>query len=407
MKKTRILSLALAVLFLATLPMTALAATHDIANRDDMYEAFANDTDANVILNVVNPDDGYLDMESNVLVTNEGQTYTLNSNSYILYNLSFAGAGTVIINADNDLVGDYDGSGDALSAQEDVSVTVNGDLSAADDGVSASTSGTVTINGDIYSEDQGVAAHEDSTVVVNGDIASGDEGIDANDTSNVTVNGNIHAYANGYVDSGDAVEASDHAIVTVNGNVLSDEEDGIDADGSAQVTVTGNVSGEGCCAVYGSEDAKIAVGGEIIGDIDLQDNATLEEIQQPVFVPHLYARDLTGKLWTTEDLEGYEAILLVYIDPADEGAADLIAAAKALQEEHGEKLLVLGVLMTEDEEAAEALDAGFPILRKNVDLSVFYHLEDPGMMVVDSELNILVKDTQTERITTVLAAWLA
>lgn len=276
MKRTRnLIALLLVLIMTIGMPLSALAASHDVSTADDVLGAVATDTDAEVTLNMKND----IDMGHNAISGNEGQTYTINGNGNAIANVGIA-SGDVTVNAD------MEGSNDFFG---DSNVTVNGDVEQ----VYASGDTVVNINGDVT----GIDGTEDAPY--------GEAGIYAGENAQVTVDGDVSG-GDGfgqYNRGGDGVEASDDAVVHVTGDVtggngtLTEEEmlvvdsycdggTGVDAYGNAQVTVDGNVTGGDAmgsfgyagAGVYAEDEAVVTVGGDVAGgDVTVDPNAPVDD----------------------------------------------------------------------------------------------------------------------------------
>ena len=138
MKKFRfILALVLVLTMVLSTPLMALAKSWDVTDSAGVENAFATDTDDEVIINMQND----IVMENSV-VANEGQNYTINGNGNTISNVYIGGAGSVEVNADVTNEDNYA----AMEVSGDASVTVNGDV---DGGLVAYNSTNVTVNGDV------------------------------------------------------------------------------------------------------------------------------------------------------------------------------------------------------------------------------------------------------------------
>ena len=269
MRKRRVFAALTAVTLSMLFPLTSFAATwENVDTWDKLAEAFANDTDADVVIML----DGDIECLG-TLTANIGQTYTINGEEYVLTHVYLDGQGSVVVNTDLDGIWD-----DALTTCEEVQVTVNGTITGDMRGVYAADSSDVTVNGDItVSENDGVFARDGSMVAVTGNVTSGSDGINSEGSSTVTVTGNVTAGDDGIEAEGsstvtvtgnvsaedDGIYANDNSTVTVTGNV-SGEEDGIDASENSTVTVTGNVSGEDE-GVEANDKAVVMVDGNVSG----------------------------------------------------------------------------------------------------------------------------------------------
>lgn len=297
MKKFRfILALVLVLTMVLSTPLMALAKSWDVTDSAGVENAFATDTDDEVIINMQND----IVMENSV-VANEGQNYTINGNGNTISDVNIGGAGSVEIEADVAVENSYydaiqDMYYDAgLIVGEKASVTVNGDV----EGVVAKDNAEVTVNGDVtgasgnpdyvdYSDplscsDAGdaVDASGEAEVTVNGNVTGGDaygtygyagEGVDAEDQAKVTVNGNV---TGGSVTADPEVEANSY-VSEYDGETyynVSSAGYGVAADGEATVIVTGDVTGgstngdmgNGGYGVYAENTATVEVGGNVTG----------------------------------------------------------------------------------------------------------------------------------------------
>lgn len=327
--KKGMLKSVIALIMALALSVSVFAATHYVSTSEELEEAFATDTDAEV--RVI--------MQGNITLANQleakkGQTYIIDGEAYVLSDVSLIGEGVVEINSDvagtdGDALKTWDSvdvtvngdieapDGDGVDAKDNSKVTVNGNIKADYDGVDANDNSTVTVNGNVTAHDDGILAEDNSTVKVNGNVSGDNYGINGNDDSNVEVTGNVDGkYAgidaednakvsvkgdvsgrdgeleNGYssADGGDGVRAADNAQVSVDGNVkggngtATDEElassdgyadggNGVSAAGNGQIEVTGDVTGGNAAGTYGyggngvmaSEKSDVSVGGNVKG----------------------------------------------------------------------------------------------------------------------------------------------
>lgn len=304
MKKFRfILALVLVLTMVLSTPLMVVAKEWDASTSDDVANAFATDTDKDVVINMKND----INMDA-TLIANEGQNYTINGNGNTIADVEIYGAGDVTIEADVTGEDNYA----ALAVGDEANVTVNGDVIGQD-----GDPGEVdTTDPEDFSDGGvGVIATGEAEVTVNGDVTGGDaygtygwagDGIEAMDQAKVTVNGDVtggsvtadpdvEAYYNEYDESysvsqgGNGVDAYDDASVTVNGNVTGGSTNGDlgnggvgvnaynyvsyeeEEDVSASVTVTGDVTGgnatngNGGIGVEAHETASVNVGGDVTG----------------------------------------------------------------------------------------------------------------------------------------------
>lgn len=307
MKKFRLIT-ALVLVLLMTVgnPLTAVAASWDVTDSDGVFNAFATDTDAEVIINMQND----INMDTG-LVANEGQNYVINGNGNTISDVILSGEGSVDINAD--VTGEENYAALEVYGQTDVSVT--GDVTGEYSGIYAGEGSTVTVEGDVTAEDGAAISAYGSDVTVTGDVTGEYAGIYADEGSTVTVEGNVTS------NEGSAIvtfapseetpeetpeEAPEAAVVTVDGNVTANNGTaihamdgtvevtgdvsgftGISASGDAVVNVTGDVSGIDAAnsemnligiAIEAYESAKITVDGNVSGG---DGYLTEEEMQNP------------------------------------------------------------------------------------------------------------------------------
>lgn len=287
MKKFRfILALVLVLTMVLSTPLMVFAKSWDVTDSAGVENAFATDTDDEVIINMQND----IVMENGV-AANEGQNYTINGNGNTISNVYIGGAGSVEVNADVTNEDNYA----AMEVSGDASVTVNGDV---DGGLVAYNSTNVTVNGDVTGES---GNPDDVDYSDPWNFSDGGDAVSADDKAEVTVNGDVtggDAYGT-YGYAGDGVDAGGEAKVTVNGNVTggsvtadpevevgSDEDSsgdiyygesvagaGVEINGEAAVIVTGDVTGgstngdmgNGGEGIYAENTATVEVGGNVTG----------------------------------------------------------------------------------------------------------------------------------------------
>lgn len=304
MKKFRfILALVLVLTMVLSTPLMVVAKEWDASTSDDVANAFATDTDKDVVINMKKD----INMDA-TLIANEGQNYTINGNGNTIADVEIYGAGDVTIEADVTGEDNYA----ALTVGDQVNVTVNGDVTGKDGdpdevdttdpedfsdggvGVVASGEAEVTVNGDVTGGDAygtygwaggGIEAMDQAKVTVNGDVTGG----------SVTADPDVEAYYDEEADyysasqGGDGVIASFDASVTVEGNVTGGSTNGDQGSGgdavavydsyyyeeeenvSASVTVGGDVTGGDATngqagdAVVAYEMAVVDVAGDVTG----------------------------------------------------------------------------------------------------------------------------------------------
>ena len=247
MKKRRIFVSIVALLLVAMLPVVAFAATHDVSDWDGFKNVFANDTDANVIINLLNDLFG-----QGVVNTGENQNYTVNGNGFVVADVGYDGAGNVTVNAESGGFGVFG----------DVTLEQNGDVNGQ---VAGSANAQVTVNGNVTQTDgyPAVYAGGDSNVTVNGNVTADMAGVVAYDDAQATVNGNVTADGVGVVAPPGVDDETNNAKVTVNGDVTA-AGIGVAVGADSEVTVSGNVTG-GQVGVYAEDNAKVDVGGNVTG----------------------------------------------------------------------------------------------------------------------------------------------
>ena len=290
MKKFRfILALVLVLTMVLSTPLMALAKSWDVTDSAGVENAFATDTDDEVIINMQND----IVMENSV-VANEGQNYTINGNGNTIADVMIGGEGSVEINAD--VTSEVNSV--AMEVYDAASVTVNGDVT----GKSGNPDDVDYSDPRAYSDgDAGVYAYDQAEITVNGDVTGGNgygtygyagDGVYAEDEAKVTVNGNVTGGStNGDMGNGGygvyADGASDYdgygefvsviPSVTVGGDVTGGNAtngtagDGVFADDLAKVEVDGSVtggdatSGQAGAGIYTTNDSIITVGGDVTG----------------------------------------------------------------------------------------------------------------------------------------------
>jgi hypothetical protein len=283
MKRIRFLvALLLVALLTVGMPLSALAAVHDVTSAEDVLNVVATDTDAEVTMNMKND----IDMGYDSIYGNEGQAYIINGNGNVIANVVVEN-GDVTINADVEESAIFCGEAD---------VTVNGDM----DGVDAYDKAQVEITGDVGH----VAAMDNAAVEITGDVVGSDTywaAVQAVGKAQISVDGNVSGYdaeiapedmddPEAWYSGGVGIEANGEAVVNVTGDVtggdgaLSDAAmedpkaygdggDAINAYGDATVTVGGDATGgdgmgtyayggDGIEAYYG---ATVSVGGDVAG----------------------------------------------------------------------------------------------------------------------------------------------
>lgn len=269
MKKFRfILAMVLVAAMVLSTPLMTFAATWDVTDSAGVENAFATDTDAEVIINMQND----INMEQSV-TAGEGQSYIINGNGNTISDVMIFGQGSVEIDADVTA----EENGWAVDANEEVSITVTGDV----EGVWAGEDAQVTVEGDSTG---GIVAMNNASVAVEGDVTDEDYvAVEARDDATVTVGGDVTGEY-------DAVNAMENATVIVGGDVsggsgelteeelqnpsaYSDGSVGVYAYDNATVVVGGNVSGGDAMGTYGwagdgavvYDTATLEVGGDVTG----------------------------------------------------------------------------------------------------------------------------------------------
>lgn len=290
MKKFRfILALVLVLTMVLSTPLMALAKSWDVTDSAGVENAFATDTDDEVIINMQND----IVMENSV-VANEGQNYTINGNGNTIADVMIGGEGSVEINAD--VTSEVNSA--AMEVYDAASVTVNGDVT----GKSGNPDDVDYSDPMAYSDgDAGVYAYDQAEITINGDVSGGNgygtygyagDGVYAGDEAKVTVNGNVTGgstnsdmgnggygvYADGdsyYDEYGEFVSVI--PSVTVGGDVTGGNAtngtagDGVIADDLAKVEVDGSVTGGDATSglagagIYTTNDSIITVGGDVTG----------------------------------------------------------------------------------------------------------------------------------------------
>ena len=223
MKLKRTLTSIVALLLACIMPLSAIAATYEVATGAELAEKFnATTEDATVDITIT------ADITDTIgdLNSQSGKTYTINANSdengtkyEIKQSVTVKGDGDVSINTN------INTSGDALTVEGGANVTVDGSITSSNgDGVVAKQDGnenspTVVIKDDIIVENVGVNASGDSNVTVDGDITSNSKqgkGVSAQGNAEVEVTGKVESKdANtSYAYSSAGVSASDNSKVT-------------------------------------------------------------------------------------------------------------------------------------------------------------------------------------------------
>ena len=222
------------VLLIMMVPIMAFAAEWNVGDWSEFTSVFANDTDEEVIINLL----GDIFGGGSVVSTGAGQSYTVNGDGFALEGAGFGGEGTVVLE-DTKLHETY--------ADGDVHLTQNGDVTG---GLYAYGNAGVTVNGDVTNENGvGVEAGGEAKVNVSGDVSSseGGEGVYAGGKAEVHVGGDVTGGDSEY-DGGTAVYAADEAVVCVEGDASGGDGqytggDGVYASEKANVTVGGNAAG--------------------------------------------------------------------------------------------------------------------------------------------------------------------
>ena len=279
MKKFRfILALVLVLTMVLSTPLMALAKSWDVTDSAGVENAFATDTDDEVIINMQND----IVMENSV-VANEGQNYTINGNGNTIADVMIGGEGSVEINAD--VTSEVNWA--AMGVYDAASVTVNGDVT----GKSGNPDDVDYSDPMAYSDgDAGVYAYDQAEITINGDVSGGNgygtygyagDGVYAEDEAKVTVNGNVtggsvtadpevEPYYNEEYDyynnahAGDGVEVNGEATVIVTGDVTGGSTNGDMGNGGYGVYADGGSHYD----EYGefvSEIPSVTVGGDVTG----------------------------------------------------------------------------------------------------------------------------------------------
>ena len=143
MKRFRVtIAMLLAVLLIAGMPVSVVAKEWNAKNSDDVENAFATDTDAEVVINLEND----IKMDRNtVLDAKENQKYTINGNGNTIADVNLQGSGDVVIEADVE----SNRNVNALYTDGEVTVTVNGSITSSNGGVAANGDSSVTVTGDV------------------------------------------------------------------------------------------------------------------------------------------------------------------------------------------------------------------------------------------------------------------
>ena len=305
MKKFRfILALVLVLTMVLSTPLMALAKSWDVTDSAGVENAFATDTDDEVIINMQND----IVMENSV-VANEGQNYTINGNGNTIADVMIGGEGSVEINAD--VTSEVNSA--AMEVYDAASVTVNGDVT----GKSGNPDDVDYSDPMAYSDgDAGVYAYDQAEITINGDVSGGNgygtygyagDGVYAEDEAKVTVNGNVTGgsvtadpeveayyneeydyYSNAY--AGDGVEAEDEATVIVTGDVTGGSTNGDMGNGGYGVYADGGSHYD----EYGefvSEIPSVTVGGDVTGG-----NATNGTAGDGVFAADLAKVEVDGSV---------------------------------------------------------------------------------------------------------------
>ena len=263
MKRKRNLIVVLSLVVALVLPTNALAATHDnISSADALTEAYNNDTDSEVVINL-SDNIGAVDITSR-----SASSLTINANNKIIDGgVSVGGDGSVAIN-DVTITASADGTA-GLSVKDSANVTVDGTVrSGKAEGVTAVGGATVTVDGLVNGQTDGVYAHGNASVTVEGQIIANEGvGIKAEDDATVSVSEPGRAITS----RTDAVNATDNAQVSVEGSIKS-AGNGVVAQKNANVTVEGNIE----AATYGVNvdggSGKTTV--EVTGNITTKDSTS-------------------------------------------------------------------------------------------------------------------------------------
>ena len=308
----------LALLLIASVPLSALAADYTVSNGDELYNSWNSaNSNSDKSNSFYMTNDIHMDT---TLIANEGKTYTISSADGGDYELSHvgiksqtSGGGTVIINADVTgtdeaaltvvgaavvaVNGDVtttsqttaSGNHVAIEAAHGANVTINGDVSAAEAGIYAN-GGNIMVRGDVTLSSEGdnynnhvIDAEYASNIVITGDVTTEEIGILSMDGSTVVVYGDLTLESTGNVDVNNSVISASEGTVQVKGNVTS-EEGGITAY-KGSVTVGKDLivdSGENAhpTAVSANNQSTVGISGTLISsgngiDAALSSNVTV------------------------------------------------------------------------------------------------------------------------------------
>ena len=292
----------LALLLIASVPLSALAADYTVSNGDELYNSWNSaNSNSDKSNSFYMTNDIHMDT---TLIANEGKTYTISSADGGDYELSHvgiksqtSGGGTVIINTDVTgtdeaaltvvgaavvaVNGDVtttsqttaSGNHVAVEAAYGANVTINGDVSAAEAGIYAN-GGNIMVRGDVTLSSECdnynnhvIDAEYASNIVVTGDVTTEEIGILSMDGSTVVVYGDLTLESTGNVDVNNSVISASEGTVQVKGNVTS-EEGGITSY-KGSVTVGKDLivdAGENAhpTAVSANNHSSVKVGGTLI-----------------------------------------------------------------------------------------------------------------------------------------------
>lgn len=264
--KKRVFSLAIVLMMLVSIPMQALAASHEVGDFEGMQNVFTTDSDAEVTVNLTN-DITWTDS----LTAGAGQTYTIHGNGHSMSDVNLTGQGTVNIEADLTVENAYSAlSVNGVFNQEtgEISegpvVTVTGDVQGLLVGDS-----TVTIDGNVYGKDGQAPDAEGNlasgTMSEPGGFSDGAHAVQAEDCT-ITITGDVaggNAYGS-YGYGGVGLNVS-NSTVTVGGNVTGGSV-------TADPTVQDEGGSLGHHAIVVHYASNITVGGNVTGGSTNGDN---------------------------------------------------------------------------------------------------------------------------------------
>lgn len=313
----RIMSLILAALLFASMPVEVMAETYQISNAEQMTSSWNDANSGSDTSNTFNLTQDVDMSGEDALEAKEDRTYIIQSSkNKEIVNVEITGPvisdvdsnPVVIINTD--ITGESD---TALDIDGGVSVTVNGDISADSNAIVGGNGVDITVKGDVSGD---VFLHSGSNGHITGDLtAAEDQGVNLI-SSNLTVDGDVKLKGDNFIAAqsnlivnGDLTSSpvSDPAMdntLSVDGYVYvggkTDVENlwimddsamdtgaldaksivvGLDAEtgDTSELNVAGNITyGKGETELTARSESYVQVIGNVTGTVTAQDNALVE-----------------------------------------------------------------------------------------------------------------------------------